>query len=261
MSSAAPEPEVVVLPDHDAFVAEAAERIAGRCRAVVGARGECAIALTGGDTPGPIYSRLAREPYRSRIPWDRVRVFWGDERCVPPEDPRSNFRGGWETLLSHVPVPADHVHRMPGERADLDRAAQEYEALLRSHVPRGPGGWPCLDLVLLGLGANAHIASLFPHAPALHESARAVVAYYVAEVGMDRMTLTPPVLDSATEILFLVSGSKKAEAVWRTLEGPREPDAVPAQLVRPTGGRLVWLMDAQAASRLSSRPATGRARE
>jgi 6-phosphogluconolactonase len=261
MSIASPDPEVVVLPDRAAFVTEAAGRISDRCRLIAGGRGECAIALTGGDTPGPIYASLAREPYRSQIPWNRVRIFWGDERCVPPGDPQSNFRAAWQALLSRVPVLPDHVHRMPGEWADLDRAAREYEALLRSHVPRSADGWPRFDLILLGLGDNAHIASLFPHAPALHETGRAVVAYYVAQARMARMTLTPPVLNSATEVLFIVSGRKKAEAVRRTLEGPHEPDAVPAQLVRPTDGRLVWLMDAQAASRLSSRPAARHALE
>lgn len=190
-----------------------------------------------------------------------MRFFWGDERCVPPGDPRSNFRAAWQAFLSRVPVRPDRIHRMPGEWADLDRAAREYEAVVRACLPRGADGWPRFDLILLGLGENAHIASLFPHAPALHEAERAVVAYYVAQVGIPRMTFTPPVLNGAAEVLFIVSGRRKADAVWRTLEGPHDPDAVPAQIVRPSDGRLTWLMDAEAASRLSSQQAAGRVLE
>jgi 6-phosphogluconolactonase len=259
MSHASPDPEVVVLPDPEAFVAASAERIARRCREAAEERGECAVALTGGTTPRPIYARLARDPYRRTVPWDRVRLFWGDERCVPPDDPRSNFRMAQETLLQHAPIPPARVHRMPAERGDLAAAARDYAEELAAYLPQAPDGVPRFDLVLLGLGEDAHVASLFPGAPVLHETRRTVVAYYVPEVNMHRMTLTVPVLNHAAEVCFLVSGAQKADAVWRALEGPPDPERVPAQLIRPSASRAVWLLDAAAASRLSSRRASPRA--
>ena len=250
------DPDLQVVADPGALAAAGAEHVVRACRTAVAGRGEFAIALSGGDTPKPLYERLGEEPFRSRVPWDKVRVFWGDERGVPPTDPRSNFRMAEETLLRRVPVRPERVHRMPAERADLDEAADEYADVLRVHVPAGAGGWPRLDLVLLGLGEDAHVASLFPGAPVLREARRTVVAYYVPAQGMNRMTLTAPVLSRAGEVLFLVSGASKAEALWRVLEGPRRPDVVPAQLIRPVGGgRVLWLADAASTSRLSRRAA------
>ncbi len=246
--------EVLIVPDPAALAAAGAERVVRACREAIAAHGEFAIALSGGETPKALYARLAGEPFRRAIPWDKVRVFWGDERCVPPTDPRSNFRMAQETLLAHVPVPPGRVHRMPAERADLDQAARDYAEVLRARLPQTPDRWPRFDLILLGLGEDAHTASLFPEAPALRETRRPVVAYRLPSQDMDRMTLTVPVLRRAVEVLFLVSGPKKADALWQVLEGPRRPDAVPAQLIQPvTGGRVVWLADAAAASRLSPR--------
>ncbi|HEX9246105.1 MAG TPA: 6-phosphogluconolactonase, partial [bacterium] len=195
-----PHPEVLVVPDLSAAAAAAAERIARRCEQAAASRGECAIALSGGETPRALYARLAADPFRRRIPWPRIRVFWGDERGVPPDDPRSNYRMAREMLLDAVPVPADRIHRMPAERPDREAAAEAYAALLRAHLPQTADGWPRLDLVLLGLGDDAHTASLFPHAPALRETRRAVLAVDAPHLGMTRMTLTPPVLNHAGEI-------------------------------------------------------------
>jgi len=245
--------EVVVLPDLLAASAAAAERFVARARGAVAARGECAVALAGGSTPQTLYAMLAEKPFRGDVPWEHLRVFWGDERCVPPDDPESNFRMVRQALLDRVPVPADRVHRMPADRRDLSAAADEYERTLRRYLPAAPDGWPRFDVVLLGLGDNAHTASLFPGTPAVREARRAVMALYVAEVGANRMTVTAPVLNHAAEVLFLVSGAAKAAPVWRVLEGPWQPDAVPAQVVRPVDGALVWLLDAPAASRLSPR--------
>ncbi len=241
-----------MVPDLATAAEAAANRVARRCETAVASRGECAVALAGGDTPRALYARLASDPLRTRIPWGRVRVFWGDERGVPPTDPRSNFRMAQDTLLSHVPVPPDHVHRMPAESRDGDAAAEAYAALLREHLPVAEGGWPRLDLVLLGLGEDAHTASLFPGAAVLRETRRPVVSYYVPHLGMSRMTLTLPVLNHAAEVLFLVSGAQKAGALHVVLDGPRDPDLVPAQGIRPSDGALTWIVDA-AASQLTRR--------
>ena len=242
---------MLVVPDLSAAAAAAAERIARRCEQAAASRGECAIALSGGETPRALYARLAADPFRRRIPWPRIRVFWGDERGVPPDDPQSNYRMARELLLDAVPVPADRIHRMPAERPDREAAAEAYAALLRAHLPEAADGWPRFDLVLLGLGDDAHTASLFPHAPALRETRRAVLAVDAPHLGMTRMTLTPPVLNHAGEIIFLVAGPQKAQAVRAVLEGPRQPDAVPAQAITPVDGTLVWIVDAAASSALT----------
>jgi 6-phosphogluconolactonase len=244
-------PEVLVFPDLQAVSRAAAERVVRRCEEAQAERGECALALAGGETPRTLYTDLARDPFRSAIRWERVQVFWGDERCVPPEDPRSNFRMAQEALLSRVPVPPENIHRMPAERSDLAAAAREYAETLRARLPRTSDGWPRFDLILLGLGEDAHTASLFPHAPVLTETRAAVVAYHVPHLQTDRMTLTPPVLNHAREVLFLVAGERKAHALWMVLEGPREPEVAPAQAVRPLNGVVVWLVDAAAARHLS----------
>jgi len=246
-----------VLPDPTALAATGAEYVVRACREAVAVRGGFAVALSGGETPKLLYARLAEEPRRSAIPWDKVQVFWGDERCVPPTDPRSNFRMAQEALLARVPVTLERLHRIPAERADLDQAARDYAEELRRYLPQTPDGWPRLDLVLLGLGEDAHTASLFPETPALREASRAVVAYRVPGQDIGRVTLTAPVLNHAAEVVFLVSGERKAEALWKVFLGPREPEATPAQLIHPVaGGRVVWLVDAAAASRISLREAS-----
>lgn len=253
------EPEVVVLPDLAAVAAEAAERVAAICERAVRSRGACAVALSGGETPRPLYARLAADPYRRRIPWERLEVFWGDERGVPPDDPRSNFGLAHQTLLAKVPVPEDHIHRMPADAADPQAAAAAYAETLRALLPATADGWPRFDLVLLGIGDDAHTASLFPRTDAVRERDRAVAAQFVPAAGMWRMTLTVPVLTHAAEILFLVAGASKADAVRAALEGPAEGHDVPAALIRPVDGRAVWLVDAAAAARLTRGRPAGRA--
>lgn len=251
-------PAVLMLPDPAAIAAEAAERFATICARAAALRGACAVALSGGETPKRLYAALASDAYRRRVPWERLEVFWGDERCVPPDDPRSNYRVARDLLLSKVPVPAEHLYPMPGDTPDHEAAAAAYEKTLRAALPRTADGWPRFDLVLLGLGDNAHTASLFPHSVVLRERDRAVVAEFVEDAGMWRMTLTAPVLNRAAEILFLVAGGSKADAVRAVLEGPADPDDVPAALIRPVDGRVTWLLDAPAASRLTRiRPAAG----
>jgi 6-phosphogluconolactonase len=246
------EPEIVVLPDLAAVAEETAKRTADACARAVAARGACALALSGGETPKPLYALLAAEPYRSRIPWDRVDVFWGDERCVPPDDPRSNFKTANDLLLSKVPVSAGRIHRMPGDTPDHAAAADAYGETLRRRLPKGRDGWPRFDFILLGIGDNAHTASLFPRSAALRERARPVVAEFVEAVAMWRMTLTVPVLTHAAEVVFMVSGGSKAPAVRAAVQGPATDD-VPAAFIRPVDGRMAWLLDAGAARDLNRR--------
>jgi len=237
-----------VEPDREALARTAAELIAACARDAVRARGRFTVAVAGGGTPLPAYRSLASPALAGTVPWPGVHVFWGDERCVPPDDPSSNERAVREALLDRVPVPADHIHpiRCAGDPA---RAALAYDALLRSFFADGDG--PTFDLVLLGLGENGHTASLFPGDPALQETSRWVVPARVAGQAFARVTLTAGVLNRARAVVFLVSGSAKAGVLRQVLEGPRRPERLPAQLIRPRFTQPLWLIDAEAASQLS----------
>jgi len=193
-----------------------------------------------------------------------MRFFWVDERNVPPGDPQSNYSQARELLLSRVPVEAANIHRIPTGDGTAIEAAEFYQRTLQETVPLR-GGMPRFDYVLLGLGADAHTASLFPHRPTLHEEQRVVVADHVDEVGAWRVTLTAPAINNATQICFLVLGEQKAEAARRVLDGPRDPEAVPGQLIAPRQGSICWVLDPAAANLLprpaASAPAGGHARD
>lgn len=237
--------ELAVYPDSARLMQAAADQIVGAAAAAVAARGRFSLALAGGSTPAPLYRLLAAAPYAAQVDWRAVYVFWGDERCVPPQHADSNYRMARETLLSRVPIPEQHICRIHGED-DPAQAALAYERALYAHF----GGPPRLDLALLGMGADGHTASLFPHTPALTERARLAVAVYAAQRGSWRVTLTYPALNAAEQALFLVSGADKADTLRAVLEGPRRPLELPAQGVRPDAGRLLWLADAAAAALL-----------
>lgn len=193
-SCSGPPREVLVAADLRRLADAAAERFAETAEMAVARAGRFTVALAGGSTPKGLHARLAAEPYRSRIPWSRAHVFWGDERCVPPAHTESNFGMAMETLLRHVPIPQAQIYRMRGEDPDPDRAAAEYERLLRNVFELEAGALPRFDLVLLGMGADGHAASLFPGSPVLREATRLVVAPYVERVAGYRLTLTLPVL-------------------------------------------------------------------
>jgi 6-phosphogluconolactonase len=241
-----------VFADAEAVSRAAAQEFVRCAGPAIAARGRFAVALSGGSTPRRLYQLLAAEPFRAQVDWSRVDFFWGDERCVPPDHPDSNYRMAREAMLEKLPVPADRVHRMEAERADRDAAARDYEQTLARvlGVPAG-GEPPALDLILLGLGPDGHTASLFPHTAALAEKSRWVVVNYVPKFNTDRLTLTAPVLNQAREVLFLVAGADKAEPLAEVLEGPPDPERLPAQMIRPAQGRLVWYVDRLAAARLS----------
>jgi 6-phosphogluconolactonase len=241
--------EIERLPDPDRLAERACAVCLERMEAVLSASDRFSLVLSGGSTPGRLYARLAE----ARPDWRRVHLFWGDERCVPPDHPESNYRLVAETLLRRIQIPPGNVHRIPGEQG-AGRAAREYRRELRRFFA---GQRPRLDLVLLGLGADGHTASLFPLSPALGEARRAAVAveHRVPPPPLvDRVSLTLPVLNAGVQLLFLVAGADKADVLARVLEGPFQPERLPAQAIRPQEGRLVWLVDAAAAARLSAPP-------
>jgi 6-phosphogluconolactonase len=238
--------DVTVHEDNAALVSGTAEYIAARATAAIAARGRATLVLSGGSTPGPIYERLATI---GGIDWGRVHVFFSDERCVPPDDTRSNYHMARVTLLDRVAIPPANIHRIAGED-EPDDAAAAYADDLR----RALGEDLRFDLVLLGLGDNGHTASLFPGLAAVTEAVRTVAASYVEVVEMWRITLTPPAINAARNVAFLVAGAAKANALHRVLQGRRQPLVVPAQAIQPTDGHLVWLIDAAAATSLKPAP-------
>jgi 6-phosphogluconolactonase len=243
---------VTVCETPTAVAEAAAARFASTVTAAVAARGAARVALAGGRTPEALYRSLAEMPYCQAVDWRRVHVFWGDERCVPLDHPESNYRMVREALIERAAIPAANVHRMRGELASVAAAARDYEEVLRHACDIGVDALPRLDLCLLGLGPDGHTASLFPGSPAVREQSRWVVAARIEKLGAWRLTLTPPVINNARHILFLVTGAEKAETVRAVLEGPVDPDRFPAQIVRPAQGHLEWLLDREAASRLGT---------
>jgi 6-phosphogluconolactonase len=239
-----------VLPDPQALADAAARHVVESAHAAIRERGRFSVALSGGSTPRDLHLRLSNPPLVDQVEWARMHVFFGDERCVPPDDERSNFRMAKETLLSKVPIPPEQVHRLRGELPP-EEAAADYERQLGEFFGNEP---PRLDLILLGMGDNGHTASLFPGLSAVREQQRWVVAENVAEVGMWRITLTPVVLNLAREDVFLVAGAAKAKMLRQVLEGPYAPDRLPAQVVRPAMGEVIWMVDAAAAAELAVPP-------
>lgn len=243
--------EIVRLPDAEAVAREAARRWIEIARQAVEERGAFRIALSGGETPRLLYRLMASEPWRDQAPWAETHVFWCDERRVPPSDPRSNYRMARETLLDHVPIPSEQVYRMQGGGL-ISSATSDYEEKLRRHFRLGRGEWPRFDLILLGMGTDGHTASIFPGTRAVSDLSHMVLVYEVPQLGVERMTLTLPVINNARHILFLVVGEEKAETLAAVLEGDYRPSTYPAQAARPVDGTLTWLVDEAAASRLTA---------
>jgi 6-phosphogluconolactonase len=240
-----------ISADKEALSEAAAHEFVRCAREAVAARGRFTVALSGGSTPKRLYQLLTTEPFRTRVDWGRVEFFWGDERCVPLDRADSNYRMAHEAMLAHLPIPAEHIHRMEAERPDCDTAARDYQDVLARFFygkPTGPEP-PALDLVLLGMGPDGHTASLFPHTDALRETRRWVVCNHVPQLNTDRMTLTRPILNRAREVLFLVAGEDKAERLVEVLAGPPDPMRLPSQSIQP-GGQLVWFVDRAAGERL-----------
>jgi 6-phosphogluconolactonase len=244
--------KIKILKDLDAISRQAADEIVQQAHRMAASAGRFALALSGGSTPGRLYERLGREPaVRNRLPWSNIHFFWGDERHVPPDDPQSNYRMACDTLFASAPVPMLNIHRVRAEESDAALAAENYERELKAFFGLEPGQMPRFDCILLGMGSEGHTASLFPGTKALHEKKRLVVANWVEKLQTHRITLTAPVLNNAALIIFLVSGAEKAKVLEKILAGDYRPDLLPAQLIRPENGRLLWLVDEAAADCLS----------
>jgi 6-phosphogluconolactonase len=241
--------------DPGALAEGAAREVASIVRDTVARRGACTVALAGGATPRGLYERLSAEPHRSEVDWSCIRVFWGDERCVPPEHPASNYAMAWESLLSQVPIPKDAVYRIRGELEPAQAAAQ-YEAEL--HLVTGEVH-PRLDLVLLGMGADGHTASLFPDTPNLLEERRLVVATVGPAEPRKRVSLTLRALNAARVVLFLVQGREKASTLREVIEANTAESSSrhPAAHVRPEHGRVLWLVDRAAAVEIAAHRVDG----
>lgn len=231
-----------------ALYVAAAEAFATQAREAIAARGCFHVALAGGNTPRPLYELLATVPYRDALDWSHIHIWFGDERCVPPDSKRSNYRMVDEALLQRVPLSAAHIHRMHGED-EPEAAAWAYE---RTLLDSFGAGLPRLDLILLGIGDDGHTASLFPGVAALRERQRRVCAQYVEVQREWRLTLTLPVLNAAAALWVLAHGADKAEVLERVLTGPQQSDVLPIQNLAPASGRLEWWLDTAAAARLQS---------
>jgi 6-phosphogluconolactonase len=239
---------IAIYPDIDTLSHDATQHIVRIANESIATYGHFTMALSGGTTPRKTYELLGSEPYSRQINWTLVHIFWGDERSVPPESPDSNYRMAHEILLSKIPVPAVQVHRMLANEPDRDVASQEYvEDMQRVFAT---DDIPSFDLIQLGMGPEGHTASLFPHQEALHEERRLVMPVSVPKPPPDRLTFTPPLLNAARNILFLVTGSDKADALHAVLEGPYQPDEYPTQIVRPPNGEVVWMVDTAAAQNI-----------
>jgi len=239
--------ELVLCASASELGRRAAEFFADTAQATVRRAATFSVALSGGSTPELMYQQLAGTGLRERVPWAQVEYFWSDERCVPPEHPDSNYGLAERALLSKIPVSRERVHRMRGE-IEPERAAAEYEQELRQAFRVEAPVLPRFDLLLLGMGDDGHTASLFPGSPALDEATRLVAANYVKKFNTHRLTLTFPAINAARNVVFLVSGAKKAPALRQVMRGGGTP--VPAERVHPQDGRSIWLVDEAAAAQL-----------
>ncbi len=236
--------EVLVFEDLEALSRAAAQSFYSLSRAAIAAQGRFVVALSGGSTPRRLYALLGSTPYQTTVDWRRIHLFWADERCVPSDHPESNYALLRDELLMHVPLPKNNIHRVEGE-ADPGEAARKYEQSIKdfygTHIP-------AFDLIMLGVGEDGHTASLFPGSSALHETARIAVPVYFEKPKMSRVTLTLPIINHSSYVLFLATGGAKAKVVKNILnEGNSE--GYPAGLVRPKSGMLAWFLDREAAGR------------
>jgi 6-phosphogluconolactonase len=252
MRPATAQREVQIFPEAGALTRRAAEEFLKSVAEAVAQKGAFTVALAGGSTPKALYSQLADEPLRSQIPWEKLHFFFGDERHAPPDGAESNFRMANEALFSKGAIKPEQITRIKGEYADTEKAALEYEQALRAYFKLKVGEYPRFDLVLLGMGEEGHTLSLFPGTKALHASDRIVVRNWVGKLYTERITLTATAANHASRVIFMVTRADKAPALKAVLEGPYEPEQLPAQLIQPASGKLLWLVDQAAGSMLET---------
>ena len=244
--------EVRILPDAATVARRAAQKFLDAAAAAVNEKGAFSVALAGGSTPKALYGLLVNDPaLRTQIPWDKMQVFFGDERPVGSDHPDSNFRMATDAMIAKSPLKPEQVARIKGEYPDSEQAAREYEQAIRSYFKLAKGQFPRFDLVLLGMGSEGHTASLFPGTKALHEKECIAVSNWVGKLLMHRITLTAPAINHAARVIFMVTGADKAPALTAVLERFYEPDQLPAQLIQPVHGTLQWLVDSAAGGLLT----------
>lgn len=248
-----------VESDAAALAEHAARHFVVAVETAVAARGRARIAISGGSTPKATFKLLADpgQPWRTRMPWERLEIYWVDERCVPPDHEDSNYRMTREALLNQVPLKPEQIHRMEGE-LDPEEAAARYESELRNTFRLEGAETPSFDLVALGMGPDGHTASLFPNTQALNELGRLCVANHVENKDAWRVTLTWPVINHARSVFFLIGGADKAEILKEVFTGPRDVERLPSQLIRPASGILTLILDKAAAAHLPATDAEGR---
>jgi 6-phosphogluconolactonase len=248
----APKRDIRILADPSAITRRAAEVFVKAASEAVVKNGVFNVAFAGGSTPKSLYALLADDPaYRAKISWDKMRVFFGDERHVPPDSTESNFRMASEALFSKGLLKPEQISRIKGEYPDTEKAALEYEQVLRAYFQLKDGEYPGFDLVLLGMGDEGHTLSLFPGTKALHPAGRIVVRNWVGKFFTERITLTAEAVNHANRVMFLITRADKAPALKAVLEGPYEPEQLPAQFIQPNSGNALWLIDRDAAKMLT----------
>ncbi len=247
-----------VEPDPVALARRAAQHFVEMAEEAVSLRGRARIAISGGSTPRAAFELLADPTlgWRARMPWGKLDLFWVDERCVPPDDPASNYRMTREAMLERVPMRSPQIHRIEGEQ-EPEAAAARYESELRNSFRLEGAESPRFDLVALGMGSDGHTASLFPHTQALHEMSLLVASNHVPQKNSWRVTLTWPVINEARSVFFLISGAAKAQVLHDVFIGPRDPERLPSQLIWPSGGILTLFLDKAAAALLPATDAEG----
>jgi len=252
MMPAAAQRDIRILADPAAITRRAADEFVKAAAQAVAKKSVFNVALAGGSTPKTLYALLADDPnYRSKVPWDKLRVFFGDERHAPPDSNESNFHMATEALFSKGVLTSDQITRIKGEYPDTEKAALEYEQALREYFKLKDGEFPSFDLILLGMGDEGHTLSLFPGTKALRETRRIVARNWVGKLYTERITLTATAANHANQVMFLITRADKAPALKAVLEGPYEPEQLPAQYIQPLSGNALWLIDRDAAKMLS----------
>ena len=250
--TSSPQRDIRILADPAAITRRAADEFVKAAAEAIAQKGVFNVAFAGGSTPKSLYAMLADDPaYRGKIIWDKMRVFFGDERHVPPDSPESNFRMASEALFSKGLLKPEQIARIKGEYPDTEKAALEYEQTLCAYFQLKNGAYPSFDLVLLGMGDEGHTLSLFPGTKALHAPGRVVVRNWVGKFFTERITLTAEAVNHANRVMFLITRADKAPALKAVLEGPYEPEQLPAQLIQPASGNALWLIDRDAAKMLT----------